>query len=104
MPANSAHGSSGSSQLVRSLFGGGPSSSRHGVEAASAALSTLPPVATHPDPDAARRVATDIARALASHGHIAYFAGGCVRDALLGLAPTDFDIATGATPDRVQAL
>src|SRR5690606_35314907 len=63
-----------------------------------------PPVATHPDPDAARRVATDIARALASHGHIAYFAGGCVRDALLGLAPTDFDIATDATPDRVQAL
>lgn len=61
-------------------------------------------MATHPDPDAARRVATDIARALASHGHIAYFAGGCVRDALLGLAPTDFDIATGATPDRVQAL
>ena len=61
-------------------------------------------MATHPDPEAARRVATDIARALHAHAHIAYFAGGCVRDALLGHDPTDYDIATDATPDRVQAL
>jgi poly(A) polymerase len=62
------------------------------------------PVAIHTDPEAARRVATDIARALHAHGHVAYFAGGCVRDALLGRDPTDYDIATDATPDRVQAL
>jgi putative nucleotidyltransferase with HDIG domain len=37
-------------------------------------------------------------------GHTAYFAGGCVRDALLGLEPKDYDIATSATPDDVQAL
>lgn len=61
-------------------------------------------MATHSDPDAARRVATDIARTLVDHNHIAYFAGGCVRDELLGLAPTDFDIATDATPQRVQEL
>lgn len=61
-------------------------------------------MATHSDPEAARRVATDIARTLADHNHIAYFAGGCVRDELLGLAPTDFDVATDATPQRVQAL
>ncbi len=63
-----------------------------------------PPVGVHSDPESARQVATDIARALRSHGHIAYFAGGCVRDDLLGLRPTDYDIATDATPDRVQAL
>ncbi len=30
--------------------------------------------------------------------------GGCVRDALLGLHPKDFDVATNATPDEVRAL
>ena len=43
-------------------------------------------------------------RALRGAGHEALFAGGCVRDALLGLEPTDFDVATGATPEEVQAL
>ena len=37
-------------------------------------------------------------------GHTTYFAGGCVRDALLGKEPKDYDIATSATPDEVQAL
>ncbi len=37
-------------------------------------------------------------------GHTTYFAGGCVRDGLLGLEPKDYDIATSATPDEVQAL
>jgi putative nucleotidyltransferase with HDIG domain len=37
-------------------------------------------------------------------GHTAYFAGGCVRDTLLGIEPKDYDIATSATPDEVQAL
>jgi poly(A) polymerase len=36
-------------------------------------------------------------------GHAAYFAGGCVRDLLLGVAPKDFDVATSATPDLVLA-
>ncbi|MFG0282998.1 MAG: CCA tRNA nucleotidyltransferase [Phycisphaerales bacterium JB039] len=56
------------------------------------------------DPALAQKVATDVARTLQTHGHIAYFAGGCVRDALLGQQPTDFDIATDATPQRVQDL
>ncbi len=34
----------------------------------------------------------------------AYYAGGCVRDALLGIAPDDYDIATSATPQQVEAL
>jgi poly(A) polymerase len=36
-------------------------------------------------------------------GHTAYFAGGCVRDLLLGLTSKDFDVATSATPERVMA-
>lgn len=35
---------------------------------------------------------------------MAYFAGGCVRDALLGREPKDFDVATDATPDRVREI
>src|SRR5580698_1461723 len=44
-----------------------------------------------------------ITRRLRELGHTAYFAGGCVRDLLLGVDPHDFDVATSATPDRVQA-
>jgi poly(A) polymerase len=43
-----------------------------------------------------------IARRLHALGHAAYFAGGCVRDMLLGVRPQDFDVATDATPDLVQ--
>src|SRR5262249_54470590 len=34
----------------------------------------------------------------------ALWAGGCVRDELLGLAPKDYDVATSARPEQVQAL
>ena len=51
-----------------------------------------------------RENASDVARRLQDHGHVAYFAGGCVRDRLLGSLPVDYDIATDATPDRVNAL
>lgn len=37
-------------------------------------------------------------------GHVAYFAGGCVRDLVRGETPKDFDIATDATPEAVQKL
>jgi poly(A) polymerase len=40
---------------------------------------------------------------LRERGFAAYFAGGCVRDILLGVEPKDFDVATSATPDEVQA-
>jgi tRNA nucleotidyltransferase/poly(A) polymerase len=56
------------------------------------------------DPESARRAATWIVRRLRDHGHIAYFAGGCVRDGLLALHPTDYDVATDAAPARVQEL
>ncbi|VAX42094.1 CCA tRNA nucleotidyltransferase, partial [hydrothermal vent metagenome] len=52
----------------------------------------------------ARNAATAIVRTLRGKGHTAYFAGGCVRDALLGAEPVDFDVATSARPEQVQAL
>ncbi len=48
--------------------------------------------------------ATTLAKTLISAGHTAFFAGGCVRDKLLGLSPKDYDIATSATPAEVLKL
>jgi hypothetical protein len=62
------------------------------------------PRVPEPDPARARREAVEVVRALRDAGHEALFAGGCVRDELLGQHPTDFDIATGATPDHIQRL
>jgi hypothetical protein len=45
-----------------------------------------------------------IAARLTDRGHVAYFAGGCVRDTLLALEPTDYDIATSANPDEIRAV
>lgn len=54
--------------------------------------------------DAKLQAALQIAQALHASGHQAYFAGGCVRDLLLGLTPKDYDVATSATPQQVQAI
>ena len=48
--------------------------------------------------------AREIVRRLRAAGHEALFAGGCVRDVLLGKTPHDFDIATSAHPDEVRRL
>ena len=48
--------------------------------------------------------AREIVVALRAANYQAYFAGGCVRDLLLGLEPQDFDVATSATPDVVLKL
>ena len=52
----------------------------------------------------ARALAERICRTLRAAGHQAYLVGGCVRDILLGREPADYDVATDATPDRVQQL
>ena len=52
----------------------------------------------------ARERAVDIVRTLREHQKTAYLAGGCVRDELLGLTPTDYDVATDATPDEIASL
>lgn len=41
---------------------------------------------------------------LESAGFEAWAVGGCVRDALLGLTPHDYDLCTSATPDQMEAL
>jgi poly(A) polymerase len=48
--------------------------------------------------------ARSIAHRLRERGHLAYFAGGCVRDLLRGEPPKDFDIATDARPEVVQKI
>lgn len=53
-----------------------------------------------PMESAARKIVLRLREA----GHEAYFAGGCVRDRLLGKEAHDIDIATSARPEQVQAL
>ena len=48
--------------------------------------------------------AVGIVRTLTKRDYIAYFAGGCVRDEIMGSVPSDFDVATNATPDQVQQI
>lgn len=51
-----------------------------------------------------RAGAERVARTLRGAGHQAYFVGGCVRDLLMGSEPDDYDIATDARPEQVEAL
>ncbi len=55
-------------------------------------------------PACTRDDAVAVVRTLRDAGHVAYFAGGCVRDTLLGLTPKDYDVATDAPPQRVRQL
>ena len=47
------------------------------------------------------QAALHIVETLRSRGFQAYFAGGCVRDLLLGIPPKDYDVATSARPEKV---
>jgi poly(A) polymerase len=51
-----------------------------------------------------REFAIDVVRRLKGAGHEALWAGGCVRDELLGLVPKDYDVATSAVPEQVCRL
>lgn len=58
-----------------------------------------------PNPeDQLKQTATSAVRRLVDAGFVAYWAGGCVRDMLIGKDPVDYDIATNALPDTVQNL
>ncbi|MGI8617598.1 MAG: CCA tRNA nucleotidyltransferase [Gemmatimonadaceae bacterium] len=46
----------------------------------------------------------DVLTRLQGAGHWAFVVGGCVRDALRGVEPEDWDVATDAKPDRIQEL
>ena len=52
------------------------------------------------DPEQQRDFALDVVRQLRTAGFEAYWAGGCVRDELLGRRPKDYDVATSAAPPR----
>ena len=56
------------------------------------------------DTGAMRDAALDAAKRLQDAGFTALWAGGCVRDMLLGQSPADYDIATSALPDQVCDL
>ncbi len=51
-------------------------------------------------PKDVQRVVTKLNEA----GHDAYVVGGCVRDAIRGVDPQDWDVATDATPEEIQKL
>lgn len=46
----------------------------------------------------------EIIKKLREKGFEAYWAGGCVRDMLLGITPKDFDIATSAKPAEIKSI
>ncbi|HVA50261.1 MAG TPA: CCA tRNA nucleotidyltransferase [Pirellulales bacterium] len=56
------------------------------------------------DPDRQREFALSIVERLREAGHEAYWAGGCVRDLLLGRQPKDYDVATNARPAEIRDL
>jgi poly(A) polymerase len=51
-----------------------------------------------------REAAEQIVERLRAEGYQVWFAGGCVRDLLLGREPKDFDVATNAHPEAVLEM
>lgn len=54
--------------------------------------------------DPKREFAVEVVRTLNAAGFTALWAGGCVRDLLLGKSPEDYDVATNARPEQVLDL
>ncbi|MBQ7875830.1 MAG: HD domain-containing protein [Clostridia bacterium] len=50
------------------------------------------------------KYAKSVAEKLNISGFEAYFVGGCVRDALMGICPHDFDITTNASPGEIKSV
>lgn len=59
---------------------------------------------TVPTGDGRYEAAAAIVKRLVEAGFESYFAGGCVRDLLMGRPPRDYDIATAAPPDQIRRL
>lgn len=62
------------------------------------------PVTTQSQNDPRREFAVEVVQRLQEAGHKALWAGGCVRDFLLGRAPQDYDVATSARPEQVREI
>jgi tRNA nucleotidyltransferase/poly(A) polymerase len=56
------------------------------------------------NPDSARQLALEVVRKLRGAGFEALWAGGCVRDQILGIPPKDYDVATSALPEQVREV
>ncbi len=54
--------------------------------------------------DSRRAFALEVVARLRAAGQEAYWAGGCVRDLLMGIEPADYDVATSARPEHVMTL
>jgi tRNA nucleotidyltransferase/poly(A) polymerase len=54
------------------------------------------------DPEKQRAFALEVVRTLRARGFETYWAGGCVRDSLLGRMPKDYDVATTARPEEIR--
>jgi poly(A) polymerase len=52
----------------------------------------------------ARETALEIVKRIQDAGHAAFWVGGCVRDLLLGREPGDYDVATSARPEEIEAI
>ncbi|MCP3693083.1 MAG: CCA tRNA nucleotidyltransferase [Planctomycetaceae bacterium] len=55
-------------------------------------------------PDKSREFATLVVERLRQAGYQTYWAGGCVRDEILGITPQDYDVATSAVPDQIEEV
>ena len=55
-------------------------------------------------PLAAKQFALQVVQRLREAGFESLWAGGCVRDMLLGREPNDYDVATAATPEQVREV
>jgi poly(A) polymerase len=55
-------------------------------------------------PQEQRRFAVEVVRKLREAGFEAFWAGGCVRDQLLGRTPKDYDVATNAAPPQIREI
>ena len=56
------------------------------------------------DAESCREFALEVVRRLQQAGYRSLWAGGCVRDLILGQTPADYDVATDATPEQVMAV
>jgi poly(A) polymerase len=69
---------------------------------------SLPENAIHPFADVPNSTAFEFAKSivqrLVDQRHLAYFAGGCVRDFVMGTIPSDYDVATTATPSEILEI
>ena len=60
----------------------------------------MPPL----DPQLQHQFAREVVQRLRAAGFQALWAGGCVRDQLLGRTPKDYDVATSARPEVIRDL